>query len=162
GAALALDARVGLWATLLLLPVVYAAVCLALALAVVVAKWVVVGRYRPFERPLWSGLVWRLEFVNALYEFLAVPLALEPLQVTPFLPAYLRLLGVRIGEGTYIHTTGFLEWDLTEIGDGAALNEDCVLQTHLFEDRVLKSARVRVGAGCDVGTQSVVLYDSEM
>ncbi|HKB56987.1 MAG TPA: Pls/PosA family non-ribosomal peptide synthetase, partial [Lacunisphaera sp.] len=154
--------RAGLGAALLLLPLIYAACCAAVALGMVAAKWVVMGRYRPFQHPLWSTFVWRLEFVNALYEFLATPLALEALQGTPLLPWYLRLLGARIGRRTYIHTTGFLEWDLIEVGDEAVLNEDCVLQTHLFEDRVLKAARLRVGPGCELGAGSVVLYDSEM
>jgi len=131
-------------------------------LAVVLAKWLLMGRFRPFERPLWSPFIWRLELANALYEFLATPLALDALLGTPFLPWYLRLLGARIGRSVYLRTTGFLEFDLTEIGDRAALNENCVLQTHLFEDRVLKASRVRIGADCAVGTDSVVLYDSEM
>ena len=50
-----------------------------------------------------------------------------------------------------------LEWDLTEIGDRVALNDDCVLQTHLFEDRVLKASRLQIGADCAVGADSVVL-----
>ncbi len=112
--------------------------------------------------PLWSGFIWRLEFVNALYEFLATPLALDLLRGTPLLPWYLRLLGAKIGRRVYIGTTGFLEWDLVEIGDRAALNDDCVLQTHLFEDRVLKSSGLHIGADCTVGADSVVLYDSKM
>ena len=161
-AALALWQVLGLGVTLLVLPAVYAAACAAVTLAVALAKWLVMGRYQPFVRPLWSPFVWRLELVNALYEFLAAPLALEALQGTPFLPWYLRLLGARIGRGVYIDTTGFLEWDLVELGDRAALNEDCILQTHLFEDRVLKASKLRVGADCVVGAASVVLYDSEM
>ena len=60
--------------------------------------------------------------MNALYEFLATPLALGAIQGTPLLPWCLRLLGARIGRGVYVHTTGLLEWDLVEVGDGAALN----------------------------------------
>ena len=161
-AALELWDRVGLGATLLLLPLVYAACCAAVIAAVALAKWTVMGRYRPFVHPLWSGFIWRLEFVNALYEFLATPLALDALRGTPLLPWYLRLLGARIGRQVYIHTTGFLEWDLVEIGDRVALNDDCVLQTHLFEDRVLKASRLEIGADCTVGACSVVLYDSKM
>ena len=160
--AVALWDRVGPAATVLLLPVVYGACCGAIAVTVALAKWMLMGRYRPFVHPLWSFFVWRLELANALYEFLASPLALSPLQGTPFLPWYLRLLGARIGRRTFIETTGFLEWDLVDVGDRAALNCDSVVQTHLFEDRVLKASRLRIGAGCVVGTQSVVLYDSEM
>ena len=161
-AALALWEVLGLGVALLLLPAVYAVACAAVTLAVALAKWIVMGRYRPFVRPLWTPFVWRLELVNALYEFLAAPLALEAFQGTPFLPWYLRLLGARIGRRVYIDTTGFLEWDLVELGDRAALNEDCIMQTHLFEDRVLKASKLRIGADCAVGAASVVLYDAEM
>jgi non-ribosomal peptide synthetase-like protein len=162
GATLTFWRILGLFPALLLLPLTYGAVCAVVALACAGAKWGVIGHYRPFEKPLWTTFTWRLELVNALYEFLVTPLALEPLQGTPFLPAYERLLGAKIGRNVYTHTTGFLEWDLVEVGDGVALNEDCVLQTHLFEDRVLKSSFLRVGAGSTVGAYSVVLYESEM
>ncbi len=163
-----LDAALKLWgllgplATLLLLPAVFAACCAAVILAVVPVKWVVAGRYRPFRKPFWSAFVWRLEFVNALFEFLATPIGLEALRGTPLLPWYLRLLGCRIGNGVYIDSTGFLEFDLVDIGDRAILNKDCILQTHLFEDRVLKGSWLRIGSDCEIGAQSVVLYDTEM
>jgi non-ribosomal peptide synthetase-like protein len=141
---------------------VFAACCAALILAVVPVKWLVVGRYKPFEKPFWSAFVWRLEFVNALFEFMATPMGLDVLRGTPLLPWYLRLLGCRIGRGVYIDSTGFLEFDLTEVGDRAILDKDCILQTHLFEDRVLKGSRVRIGPDCQIGTQSIVLCDAEM
>ena len=157
---LQIHGAVGLPIAILTLPFSYAAACMAVALAVVALKWLLMGRYRPFVRPLWTPFVWRLELVNALYEFLLSPLALDPLQGTPFLPWYLRLLGTRIGRRVYLHTTGFLEWDLVEIGDRAALNDGCVVQTHLFEDRVLKASGLRIGSCSTVGAWSVVLYDS--
>ena len=157
---LLIHGAVGLTSAILFLPLVYAAACAAVALAVVALKWLLMGRYRPFVRPLWTPFVWRLELVNALYEFLLSPLALDPLQGTPFLPWYLRLLGTRIGRRVYLHTTGFLEWDIVEIGDRAALNDGCVVQTHLFEDRVLRASGLRIGERCTVGAWSVVLYDA--
>jgi non-ribosomal peptide synthetase-like protein len=160
--ALKLWDRLGPAATLLLLPAIFAACCAAVILAVAPIKWIVVGRYRPFERPLWSAFLWRLELVNALFEFMATPIGLETLQGTPLLPWYLRLLGCRIGRGVFMDTTGVIEFDLVDIGDRAILNKDCVLQTHLFEDRVMKGARLRVGADCEIGPQSIVLYDTEM
>jgi len=154
--------RLGPGATFLLLPALFAASSAVVLLAVVLAKWIIMGRYQPFTQPFWSTYVWRLEFVNALFEFLATPMGLEALQGTPFIPWYLRLLGARIGRRVYIDSTGFLEFDLTEIGDRSILNRDCILQTHLFEDRVLKASGLHIGAGCQIGTQSIVLYDAEM
>jgi len=160
--ALALWGRVGPAGTIALVPVLYAAACALVLGAVVLAKWLLVGRFRPFVRPLWTPFIWRLELSNALYEFLATPLALDALQGTPFLPFYLRCLGARIGRQVYLHTTGFLEFDLVDVGDRAALNEGCVVQTHLFEDRVLKASPARLGPDITVGACSVVLYDTEM
>ncbi len=163
-----LETAVRLWErwgptmAMLWLPAVFAACCAAVMLAVVPIKWMAMGRYRPFESPLWSAFLWRLEFVNALFEFMATPIGLETLQGTPLLPWYLRLLGCRIGRGVYIETTGFIEFDLVDVGDRAILNRDCILQTHLYEDRVMKGAPLRVGADCEIGAQSIVLYDAEM
>jgi acetyltransferase-like isoleucine patch superfamily enzyme len=53
-----------------------------------------------------------------------------------------------------------LEWDLVEVAAGACLNDNCVLQTHLFEDRVLKAAGLRIGQNCSLGAASIVLYGS--
>jgi len=161
-AALKLWAQWGPIATLVLLPALFVACCAAVILLVAAAKWIVAGSYRPFVQPFWSAFVWRLELVNALFEFLATPIGLEALRGTPLLPWYLRLLGARIGRRVYIDSTGFLEFDLLTIGDRSILNKDCILQTHLFEDRVLKASSVRIGAGCEIGTQSIVLYHAEM
>ena len=43
------------------------------------------------------------------------------------------------------------------LGDGATVQRGCVLQTHLFHDRVLSTGRVEVGAGGTVGPHGVVL-----
>jgi non-ribosomal peptide synthetase-like protein len=161
-AALKLFGQRGPATTLAALPAIFGACCAAMILIVAAAKWIVIGRYHPFEHPFWSGFVWRLELVNALFEFLATPIGLEVLRGTPFLPWYLRLLGARIGRRVFIDSTGFLEFDLLAIGDRSILNKDCILQTHLFEDRVMKAAALRIGNDCEIGTQSIVLYDAEM
>ena len=127
---------------------------------VVALKWIVIGRYRPTNQPLWSLFVWRTELVTSTYENLAVPLLLDPLRGTPFLNVYLRAMGCRIGRRAFIDTTDITEFDLVEVGDDAALNEDSGLQTHLFEDRVMKVSSLKIGDRATVGSMSIVLYDS--
>ncbi len=161
-ATFALMDRLGLVGALLLLPITYGVACTVVALAVVLAKWLVMGRFRPFTHPLYTTYVWRLEAVNALYEFLATPLTLDALQGTPLLPLYFRLLGAKVGKGVYVHTTGLIEFDLVTIGDYCCINQASVLQTHLFEDRVLKASNLAVGDWCDIGAYSIALYDSKM
>lgn len=146
----------------LLMPLLMLGAGLCAAAITVALKWLVVGRYRRQDRPLWSHLVWRSELVNALCENLAYPLLLRALVGTPLLPWFFRLLGARIGRGVYMDTTELTEFDLVEIGHGASLNYGCTVQTHLFEDRVMKMSSLRIGDRATVGPMSVVLYDSEM
>jgi non-ribosomal peptide synthetase-like protein len=150
----------GLWWIAVSFPVLYLGFALAAGLFVVALKWLVIGRYRPTTAPLWSLFVWRTELVASTYENLAVPLLLQPLQGTPYLNIYLRLMGCRIGRRAFIDTTDITEYDLVEVGEDAALNEDAGLQTHLFEDRVMKVSGVRIGARATVGSMAIVLYDA--
>jgi non-ribosomal peptide synthetase-like protein len=142
---------------------VLAALAGAFAAAIVVAlKWIVVGRVRPGTHPLWSPFVWRTELVTALHEDVVDPLWTVMLLGTPFAPWFFRALGAKIGRRVHLGTTQMTEYDLVEIADDACLDEDCTLQTHLFEDRVMKTSRVRVGEGCSVGRDAIVLYDGEI
>ena len=151
----------GLWIAGLF-PFLYLSFALGCGLLVVALKWLVMGRYKPTTQPLWSPFVWRTELVTATYENLAVPNLLEPLRGTMWLPLYLRLLGCRIGKRCYIDTTDITEHDLVDIGDDVALNELAGLQTHLFEDRVMKVSGVRVEDRATIGSYAIVLYDAEI
>ncbi|MFE7354972.1 Pls/PosA family non-ribosomal peptide synthetase [Streptomyces sp. NPDC057543] len=125
-----------------------------------VAKFAVVGRYRPRIEPLWSLFVRRTEFITGLFEGAAVPAGVGLLVGTPFLPVVLRMFGAHIGRRTWIGTTFLTEFDLVEVGDDVAVGMNVSLQTHLFEDRVMKMSTVTVRSGADIGTRAIVLYDA--
>jgi non-ribosomal peptide synthetase-like protein len=144
----------------LIFPLIYASVSISAALLIVALKWLVVGRYQPGTIPLWSNFVWRTELITGLYESIIIGGCLGFLLGTPFAAIILRLLGVRVGTGVYIDTAEFTEFDLISIGDHVTLNRDCTLQTHLFEDRVMKMERIRLENRCQIGSMSIVLYDS--
>ncbi|MFB7504273.1 hypothetical protein [Streptomyces broussonetiae] len=146
--------------TLLLAPCLTTGTLLATTGCCALAKRAVAGRYRPRVEPLWSLFVRRTEFGTGLFEAAAVPAGVDALAGTPFLPPVLRLFGARIGRRTWLGTTYLTEFDLVEVGDDAAIGQDVSLQTHLFEDRVMKMSTVTVGPGASIGPRSVVLYDA--
>lgn len=49
------------------------------------------------------------------------------------------------------------EPDLVRLGDGATVNRGCVLQTHLFHDRIMTMDTVTLQPGATLGPQSVIL-----
>jgi non-ribosomal peptide synthetase-like protein len=147
---------------LALIPFLLMGLGIALTLLVVLLKWIIIGRYRPRVKPLWSMFVRRSELITGLYEAGAVPALLSFLTGTPWIAPFLRLLGARIGQRVWLDTTFLTEFDLVTIGDDASVGETTSLQTHLFEDRVMKMSTVKIGARCSIGSHSVVLYDAEI
>lgn len=125
-------------------------------------KWLIIGKYVPAKKPLWSNYVWRSELVTGLYENFLVLFFLNALTGTAFIKYPLRLLGCKIGDGVCLLTTQITEFDLIKIDDNSVCNDKCTLQTHLFEDRVMKMSYVDIGKECSVGGMAVVLYDSRM
>ena len=150
------------WEQLATFPLLYGACGLLAVSFLIVLKWTVVGRYRPGERPLWSTFVWRNELVNAVHEHLSNDWLVGILKGTPFLSWVFRALGARIGRRVYLETTDITEHDLVRLGDDVCVNADVTLQTHLFEDRVMKMSTVDVGDRCTIGALSLVLYDTRM
>lgn len=129
---------------------------------VLLLKWLLIGRYRPRQIPMWTLSVWLAELVTTSYEALPVPFVLNLLKGTPWLAVCLRLLGVKIGRRCVLDSTDFTEFDCVTVGDDTALNTHCGPQTHLFEDRIMKIGRVQIGSRCSIGSCSVVLYDTQL
>ncbi|MBI3408784.1 MAG: amino acid adenylation domain-containing protein [Planctomycetes bacterium] len=147
---------------LLVAPLVFAACGVAACLFAIAVKWLVIGRYKPREAPLWSPFVWATELASNICEWLGDIYLVRYLLGTPHVCWFFRLLGARIGRRVYMDTTEMTEYDLVEIGDEVALNDTCTLQTHLFEDRVMKLSYVRIGNRCTIGAGATVLYDTYM
>ncbi len=136
------------------------AISLALVLAAIIVKWLTMGRYRPTVRPMWSWWALRTEAVAVMYWGMAGKVLLDHLRGTPFLPWVLRLFGCKFGQGVFMDTTDITEFDCVSVGDFCAINSLSALQTHLYEDRVMKVGRVALGRGVTVGSAATVLYDT--
>ncbi len=110
------------------------------------------GAFRAGEHPLWSAFVWRNELADTFVEVLAVPWLAGAVGGTPLMSLWLRALGARIGRGVWCETYWLPEADLvTRIGDGATVNRGCVLQTHLFHDRIMRMDTVTLRTRRDAG-----------
>jgi non-ribosomal peptide synthetase-like protein len=146
--------------TVILFPLLYILFGFASVLLTAVMKQLVIGSYKPDEQPLWSSFVWRTELMTGFYENFTGEFFTQHLQGTVFLPWYFRLLGMRIGRRACVMTMDFTEFDLVRLGDDVALNEDCTIQTHLFEDRIMKMSTVEIGSRVSIGSYTVILYST--
>ena len=149
--------RFGFLIAALLSGVVLMVVGLVAAAVTTAAKWLLVGRLRAVDRPLWSSFVWRNELADTFIELVAAPWFARVATGTPALNVWLRSLGTTVGRGVWCETYWLPEPDLVELRDGATVNAGCVVQTHLFHDRVMSMDKVVLRAGATLGPNSVVL-----
>ncbi|ORV46503.1 amino acid adenylation protein [Mycolicibacter engbaekii] len=123
----------------------------------VLAKWLIVGRIRACQRPLWSSFVWRNEVSDAFVETVAAPWFARAATGTPVMNLWLRALGATIGRGVWCETYWLPEADLVTLDAGATVNRGCVVQTHLFHDRIMQMDTVTLEAGATLGPNCVAL-----
>lgn len=123
----------------------------------VVAKWLLVGRIRVGEHPLWSSFIWRNEVVDTFIELVAAPWFARAASGTPALVWWLRALGAKIGHGAWCESYWLPEADLVTLGESATVNRGCVVQTHLFHDRIMALDTVTLEDGATMGPHGVIL-----
>ena len=171
--------RFGFW-TYLLGGLVWMAVGALAVGSAVVAKWVLVGRQRAGEHPLYSWYVWLNELQDQFVEVVAAPWFFNHAAGSGEMNLALRALGVRVGRGAWVESYWFPETDLCQVGRGASVGPGTVVQTHLFQDRVMSLDTVAIqdsatlaahsvslpgsviGAGATVGPGSLVMRGDEV
>jgi len=129
----------------------------AAAVVTTAAKWLLVGRIRATEHPLWSSFIWRNEVSDTFVEMVARPWFAQNAAGTPWLTLWLRSLGATIGGGVWCESYWLPEADLVTLDAGSTVNRGCVVQTHLFHDRIMQLDTVHIGAGGTLGPNSVIL-----
>ena len=128
----------------------------------VLAKWGIVGKFKVGEHPLWSTPVWLGELADTFTEVLAAPWLLNHTLGTPVLNVWLRGMGAKIGRNVWCETYWLPEPDLIEIGEGSSVGRGCVLQTHLFHDRIMALDTVKLAPKTTMGPHGVILPEAEL
>lgn len=144
------------------LPLVMVGCSISMVTLFVAIKWALIGRLKPDMQPLWSPFIWKNDIIVYWFYVIVIPLYLNFTLGTPFANIYYRMVGAKIGKKVYNETYAVTETDLISIGDYVCINKDCILQTHLYEDRVFKMSCIKIESYCNLGSQSVILYDSIM
>lgn len=127
-----------------------------------IAKWLIIGRYRRGEHPLWSFFIWRDELINSAQEQLAGYWLIGFAMGTPLMSLYLRAMGAKVGRGVWCETLALTEFDLVDLGDGCAVNRQACIETHLFHDRLMRIGPSSMGPGSTLGPASAVLPDTRV
>jgi non-ribosomal peptide synthetase-like protein len=131
----------------------------ALCLFPVAAKWILVGRWKPREFPLWGPAYLRFWLVKVLLH--ANPMVFfvgNPLYVL-----YLRALGARIGKGVTVFSHSVpVCTDLLTIGAGTVVRKDSFLLCYRAHKGRIQTGRITLGRDVFIGEKTVLDIDSSM
>lgn len=148
--------------TIMILPCAELLICCGIVGIIVGLKWGILGKLKPTTKPLWDIFIRKLDLIEYLYSYYINVYFNEIIVGTPFVSVFFRCLGAKIGKFVYIDTTQFAEFDLISIGDEACINDETLIDTHLYEDRIFKMSTIDIREGCNVGIGSIILYNTIM
>ncbi|MEU0005919.1 Pls/PosA family non-ribosomal peptide synthetase [Streptomyces sp. NPDC006314] len=132
---------------------------IALCVFPVIAKWLLVGRWKPGEFPVWGLTYLRFWFVKVLLH--ANPMVF--LVGSPLYVLYLRALGARIGKGVTIlsHTVPVCT-DLLTIGAGTVIRKDSFFLGYRAYAGRIQTGRITLGRDVFIGEKTVLDIGTSM
>ncbi|MFE0020923.1 Pls/PosA family non-ribosomal peptide synthetase [Amycolatopsis sp. NPDC059021] len=135
--------------------VAYGGMLLAvLCMLPVALKWVLVGRWRPREIPLWSLAYFRFWIVKTLVQRNVLVLFFAG---SPLYSIYLRALGARVGRGVTIFSQHVpVCTDLLVVGDGTVIRRGAFLTGYRARSGVIQTGAVTIGKNAFVGEMSAL------
>ncbi|MEU7059252.1 Pls/PosA family non-ribosomal peptide synthetase [Streptomyces sp. NPDC046197] len=125
----------------------------------VIAKWVLVGRWKPGEFPVWSPAYLRFWIVKTLLHVNPMVLFIG----NPVYVLYLRALGARIGKGVTIlsHSVPVCT-DLLTIGSGTVIRKDSSFLCYRAHAGRIQTGRITLGRDVFIGEKTVLDIDTSM
>jgi acetyltransferase-like isoleucine patch superfamily enzyme/acyl carrier protein len=125
----------------------------------ILVKWILIGRWKPHEIPVWSLAYVRFWLVKALVR--ANPLVL--FVGSPLYVVYLRALGAKIGRGVAIFSgTVPVCTDLLTIGDGTVIRKDSSFTCYRAHAGWIQTGRVTLGKEVVVGEETTLDIQTSM
>jgi acetyltransferase-like isoleucine patch superfamily enzyme len=127
---------------------------LAMGILPVLAKWLLIGRWKPRRIRAWGLAYFRFWLVKTL--IVANPLA-RLFVGTPLYVLYLRALGARVGRRVVIFTQHVpVCTDLLTIGAGSVIRKDTYLSGYRARAGAIETGAVTIGAGVFIGEHTVL------
>jgi non-ribosomal peptide synthetase-like protein len=116
------------------------------------AKWLVIGKMKEGDYPLWGSYYFRWWFVKAMQRLLPA----QFLNGTPLYPTYLKWLGIKIAPDAQISDFSFGAEDLITIGSDVSLSSKTSLNNAYVENGLLKLRRIHLGDHAYIGSSAVI------
>ncbi|SDL14037.1 non-ribosomal peptide synthetase terminal domain of unknown function [Pedobacter sp. ok626] len=118
----------------------------------IVSKWLLLGRTKEGDYPLWGTYYFRYWLVKTIQ-------SLVPLQFmngTPLYPFYLRLMGMKMIPDAQISAITVGMEDLIEVGSDVSISSGVVLNNVWVENGLLKLRKIKIEDHAYIGSGAVI------
>jgi len=118
----------------------------------IATKWLVIGKFKEGDYPLWGSYYFRWWFVKTIQRLLTV----QFLNGTPLYPAYLRLLGMKVADDAQLGDFTLGAEDLITIGSDVSISSGVSLNNVVVEDGLLKIRSIVLGDHAYIGSSAII------
>lgn len=144
-----------------------ALVVAGLFVAPILAKWILVGRWRPMRFRVWSLTYVRFWIVKTMIRFNPLLLLIggrsRSSTTSPLYSWYLRALGAKIGSGAAIYSRNVpVCTDLLTLGENAVIRKDTFFNCYRARAGMIEIGPVTLGRDAYVGELTVLDIDTEL
>ena len=115
-------------------------------------KWLVIGKMKEGDYPLWGSYYFRWWFVKTMQRLLPS----QFLNGTPLYVGYLKRLGVKIASDAQLGAITIGAEDLVTIGSDVSISSQVIINNAIVEDGMLKLRKVHLGDHAYVGSSAII------
>ena len=125
-------------------------------LLIVAIKWLVIGKYKEGDYPVWGLYYFRWWLVQSFQRLLPS----QFMNGTPLYPVFLRMLGVKVAADAQLSSLSIGAEDLVSIGSDVSMSSAVVLDNASVEGGMLKLRKIVIGDHAYIGSSAVISGDS--
>jgi non-ribosomal peptide synthetase-like protein len=115
-------------------------------------KWLLLGKMKEGDYPLWGGFYFRWWFVKKMQGLVPT----QFLTGTPLYPVYLRWMGVKVAPDAQLSSLSVGAEDLLTIGSDVSISSATMLNNAFVEDGMLKLRSIHLGDHAYIGSSAVI------
>jgi non-ribosomal peptide synthetase-like protein len=125
----------------------------------ILAKWILIGRWKPKQIRIWSLAYFRFWIVKTLVRRNPIVLFTG----SPLFTLYLRALGAKVGRGVVIFSTHVpICTDLLTIGDGTIIRKDCFINGYRAHAGFIQVGAITIGNNAVISEATVIDINTSM
>jgi signal transduction histidine kinase len=125
----------------------------------ILAKWILIGRWKPKQIRIWSLAYVRFWIVKTLVRRNPIVLFTG----SPLFTLYLRALGAKVGRGVVIYSTHVpICTDLLTLGEGTIIRKDCFINGYRAHAGFIQVGAITIGKNAVISEATVIDIDTSM